>query len=66
VLEKDGRPDPRTGFYHKFKEEIAEHDDYLQKKQDEYLNTTLIFVSFIPSPKANVADASWSPVCFRP
>jgi hypothetical protein len=46
VLEKDGVRDPRTSFYHKFKEEVDEHDDDFHKKYDEDLNTTLIFVSF--------------------
>jgi len=45
VLEKDSGRDPRTGFYNKFKEEVAEHDDDFYKKYDEDLNTTLIFVS---------------------
>ena len=45
---KDGGSDPRTSFYNKFKEEVAEHDDDIQKKHDEDLNTTLIFVSFFP------------------
>lgn len=47
-LGKDGGSDPRTSFYNKFKEEVAEHDNDLQKKHDEDLNTTLIFVSFFP------------------
>lgn len=47
-LEKDGRSDFRTRFYNKFKEEVAEHDEDLQKMHDEDLNTTLIFVSFFP------------------
>lgn len=47
VLEKDGGRDPRTGFYHKFKEEVAEHDDDFHQKYDEDLNSTLIFVSFL-------------------
>jgi len=46
VLEKGGGSDARTSFYNKFKEEVAEHDNDLQKKHDEDLNTTLIFVSF--------------------
>lgn len=45
VLERDGSSDPRTNFYNKFKEEVAEHDDDLQEKHDEDLNTALIFVS---------------------
>ena len=48
VVEKDGGSDPRSNFYNKFKEEVAEHDDDLQKKHDEDLNTALIFVSFFP------------------
>jgi hypothetical protein len=48
VLGKHGSSDPRTRFYEKFKEEVAEHDEDLQKKYDEDLNTTLVFVSFFP------------------
>jgi HEPN domain-containing protein len=48
VLGKDGGSDPRTSFYNKFKEEVAEHDEDLLKRHDEDLNTTLIFVSFSP------------------
>jgi hypothetical protein len=48
VLGKVGGSDPRTSFYNKFKEEVAEHDEDLLKRHDEDLNTTLIFVSFSP------------------
>lgn len=48
ALEKDGCSDFRTRFYNKFKEEVAEHDEDLQKMHDEDLNSTLIFVSFFP------------------
>ena len=65
VLEKDGSSDPRTSFYDKFKEEVAEHDDDFHKKYDEDLNTTLIFVSsFIH--KVNIADPVRSLVFFPP
>ena len=47
--EKNGFSDSRTCFYNKFKEEVAEHNEDLQKKHNEDLNTTLIFVSFFLS-----------------
>ena len=50
VLEKDGRSDPRTSFYHKFKEEVAEHDEDFHQKYDDDLNTTLVFVSSTFAP----------------
>ena len=65
MLDKDGGSDPRTNFYNKFKEEVAEHDDELQEKHDEDLNTTLIFVS--PSTlRINMADPWGSPDFFPP
>ena len=36
---------PRTRFHDKFQREVEEHDQDLDKKYDEDLNTTLIFVS---------------------
>lgn len=61
-LGKDGGSDPRTSFYNKFKEEVAEHDNDLQKKHDEDLNTTLIFVSFFPltEPTWLMRSGVWS------
>jgi len=35
----------RAEFYNKFQREIEEHDREFEKKYDEDLNTTLIFVS---------------------
>ena len=37
---------PRMEFYKKFQREMDEHDRDFEKKYDEDLNTTLIFVSF--------------------
>ena len=39
---------PRMEFYNKFQREMEEHDRDFEKKYDEDLNTTLIFVS-VPS-----------------
>jgi hypothetical protein len=36
---------PRARFYKKFQREIEEYDQELEKKYDEDLNITLIFVS---------------------
>lgn len=36
---------PRAGFYNKLQREMEEHDQDLEKKYDEDLNVTLIFVS---------------------
>jgi hypothetical protein len=36
---------PRVEFYNKFQQEMDEHDRDFEKKYDEDLNTTLIFVS---------------------
>ena len=36
---------PRARFHSKFQREVEEHDQDLEKKYDEDLNTTLIFVS---------------------
>ena len=36
---------PRARFHNKFQREIEEHDQDLEKKYDEDLNTSLIFVS---------------------
>ena len=36
---------PRMEFYNKFQREMEEHDRDFEKKYDEDLNTTLIFVS---------------------
>ena len=36
---------PRVEFYNKFQREMEEHDRDFEKKYDEDLNTTLIFVS---------------------
>ena len=55
VLEKDGRSDPRTSFYHKFKE-VAEQDEGLHQKYDGDLNTTLVFVS---SSFAPLVEPAW-------
>ena len=38
---------PRTIFHNKFQREIEEHDQDLEKKYDEDLNTSLIFVSIV-------------------
>lgn len=37
----------RARFYNIFQREIEEHDQDLEKKYDEDLNTTLIFVSIV-------------------
>ena len=37
---------PRVEFYNKFQREMEEHDRDFEKKYDEDLNITLIFVSF--------------------
>ena len=37
--------DPRARFHHKFQREVEEHDQDLDKKYDEDLNTALILVS---------------------
>jgi len=39
---------PRVEFYNKFQREIEEHDGDFDKKYDEDLNTTLIFVRVWP------------------
>ena len=39
------RVNPRVEFYNKFQREMEEHDRDFEKKYDEDLNTTLIFVS---------------------
>jgi hypothetical protein len=36
---------PRADFYNKFQREMEEHDRDFERKYDEDLNTTLIFVS---------------------
>ena len=36
---------PKTEFYNKFQREMEEHDRDFEKRYDEDLNTTLIFVS---------------------
>jgi len=36
---------PRVEFYNKFQREMEEHDRDFERKYDEDLNTTLIFVS---------------------
>ena len=36
---------PRVEFYNKFQREMEDHDRDFEKKYDEDLNTTLIFVS---------------------
>ena len=51
ILKEDGRPDPKTSFYHKFKEEVAEHDEDFYQKYDGDLNTTLVFVSSSLAPE---------------
>jgi len=58
VLEKDAPPDPKTKFYSKFKEEVAEHDDDFLTKHDEDMNNTLIFVSSAP-PTESVWLTRW-------
>jgi hypothetical protein len=46
VLSKAGPGvNPRARFHNKFQREVEEHDQDLEKKYDEDLNTTLIFVS---------------------
>ena len=46
VLGKAGSGiNPRARLHNKFQREIEEHDQDLEKKYDEDLNTSLIFVS---------------------
>lgn len=37
--------DPRTDFYSAYRKEATEYDGHFVKQYDEYLNTSLIFVS---------------------
>jgi len=45
---------PRVEFYNKFQREMEEHDRDFEKKYDEDLNTTLIFVS------VELCDMDWA------
>jgi len=62
LLNKNGSSDPRTMFYTKFKEEVDEHDDDLQKMHGGDLDTTLIFVSLFPltEPTWLMRSGGWS------
>ena len=61
---------PRMDFYNKFQREMEEHDRDFEKKYDEDLNTTLIFVSIYSYPWGGGPDAYRggfaSPVYSRP
>ena len=73
VLGKAGHEvNPRARFHNKFQREIEEHDQDLEKKYDEDLNTSLIFVSIAQwkkrkrmEPEAYDSD-SCRPVYSRP
>lgn len=63
---------PRATFHNKFQREVEEHDQDLEKKYDEDLNTALIFVSITLSmssekyPESDVCrTVSRSPVYSR-
>ena len=48
---------PRMEFYNKFQREMEEHDRDFEKKYDEDLNTTLIFVSVHCAPGVGFEDS---------
>ena len=61
---------PRMEFYNRFQREMEEHDRDFEKKYDEDLNTTLIFVSVYSCAGSGEPDVyrgvSPSPIHSRP
>ena len=58
--------DPRTDFYTMYKREAMEYDMYYVKKYDDDLNTTLIFVRWLPCALVNRLTCPLRPVYSLP
>jgi len=59
--------DSRRDFYSAYQKETAEYDQHFVKQYDEYLNTSLIFVSSTSRPKQlQPSNPVVRPVCFPP
>jgi len=48
---------PRMEFYNKFQREMEEHDRDFERRYDEDLNTTLIFVSACRMPGVELSES---------
>ena len=56
---------PRMEFYNKFQREMEEHDRDFEKRYDEDLNTTLIFVSVYTCARGGVVRNRLEPNAYR-
>jgi len=52
----------RMEFYTKFQREMEEHDRDFEKRYDEDLNTTLIFVSVYSRAGGGALGIAWNPI----
>jgi len=56
--------DSRRDFYSAYQKETVEHDQHFVKQYDEYLNTSLIFVSSTCPKQLQPSNPVVRPVCF--